>query len=239
VALVNHAFAERYLPKQEPVGAQVKIGETWRRIVGVHRDYLYRHPGEAPDPAVFLPVLQDYSPELNVVVRTRTEPAFAAAPLRQILHQADPNIPVFRVMTEDAILGYRFSDAAISTAVLSVFGTFACILAAIGLYGVLATFVNQRSREFGVRTAMGATPNDLRRLVLTQSTRLTLIGLGVGMLISIAVARLLQSQLYGMKPDHLFYFWAALGIGVTALLSTIHPVRRAARLDPMTALRCE
>jgi macrolide transport system ATP-binding/permease protein len=238
VVLVNHAFAERYLPKQEPVGAQVKIGETWRRIVGVHRDYLYRQPGAA-DPAVFLPVLQDYAPDLNIVVRTKIEPSFAAAPLRQVLRQADPNIPVFRIMTEDAILGYRFSDAAISTAVLSVFGTFACILAAIGLYGVLATFVNQRSREFGVRTAMGATPNDLRRLVLGQSTRLTLIGLAIGIVLSIGVSRLLESQLYGMKPDHFIYLWAALGIGVVAVLSTVYPVRRVARLDPMTALRCE
>ncbi len=239
VILVNHAFAERYLAKQEPVGAQVKIGDTWRTIVGVHRDYLYRHPGESPDPAVFLPLLQDYAPDLNIVVRTRMEPSFAAAPLRQVLRQADPNIPVFRVMTEDAILGYRFSDAAISTAVLAVFGAFACILAAIGLYGVLAAFVSQRSREFGVRTAMGATPNDLRGLVLGQSTRLTLIGLSIGILLSIGVSRLLESQLYGMKPDHLVYLWAALGTGLTALLSTIHPVRRAARLDPMTALRCE
>jgi ABC-type antimicrobial peptide transport system permease subunit len=151
----------------------------------------------------------------------------------------DAGLTVSRLMTMEANVGFMFSDTLVSTAVLSAFGALASILAAVGLYGVLSAYVNQRRREFAVRSAVGATPGDLRRQVLAESTRLTLTGAVLGLLLSLVLARLLATQLVDMKADYQVFLWAGLGTAVAAILSSIVPTRRASRMDPASALRCE
>jgi len=173
-------------------------------------------------------------------VRTKTDPSLVAVPLRQVIQGFDANLPVTAMMTMEANVGYQFIDTKIMTGTLILFGAISVILAAIGLYGVLATFVNQRRREFGVRTALGATPGDLRSMVLFQSTRLTLIGVAGGLLLSIACAQLLQSAIEGLSISNpAIYLAGALGVAIMATLSTLVPSRTAARMDPIVALRYE
>ncbi len=241
VMIVNQAFAAAYLKGREPVGAAVRVNGAWRTIVGVHRDYYYRTPLPPPQgPAAFLPMAQDYSTHAIAVVRTKTDPAAMAIPLRQVIQGFDANLPVAAMMTMEENVGYQFIDTKIMTGTLILFGAISAILAAIGLYGVLATFVNQRRREFGVRTALGATPGDLRGMVLVQSTRLALIGVAGGVLLSIACARLLQSMIEGLSTANpAIYLAGALGVAMVAALSTLMPSRTATRMDPIVALRYE
>ncbi len=241
VMIVNQAFAGLYLKGRESLGAAVRVDGTWRTIVGVHRDYYYRTPIPPPQgPAVFLPMTQDYNTHAIIAVRTKTDPSLVAVPLRQVIQGFDANLPVTAMMTMEENVGYQFMDTKIMTGTLILFGAIASILAAIGLYGVLATFVNQRRREFGVRTALGATPGDLRSMVLFQSTRLTLIGVAGGLLLSIACAQLLQSMLEGLSTSNpAIYAAGALGVAIMAAVSTLVPSRTAARMDPMVALRYE
>jgi len=183
---------------------------------------------------------QDYSTHAIIAVRTKTDPSLVAVPLRQVIQGFDANLPVTAMMTMEENVGYQFIDTKIVTGTLILFSAIASILAAIGLYGVLATFVNQRRREFGVRTALGATPGDLRSMVLFQSTRLALIGVAVGLLLSIACAQLLRSALEGLSTSNpAIYAAGALGVAIMAALSTVVPSRTAARMDPIVALRYE
>ena len=241
VMIVNQAFAGLYLKGRESLGAAVRVDGTWRTIVGVHRDYYYRTPIPPPQgPAAFLPMTQDYSTHAIVVVRTKTDPSLVAVPLRQMIQGFDANLPVTAMMTMEENVGYQFIDTKIVTGTLILFAAVASILAAIGLYGVLATFVNQRRREFGIRTALGATPGDLRRMVLFQSSRLALIGVAGGLLLSIACAQLLRSALEGLSTSNpAIYAAGALGVAIMATLSTLVPSRTAARMDPIVALRYE
>jgi predicted permease len=241
VMIVNQAFAGVYLKGREPLGAAVRVDGTWRTIVGVHHDYYYRTPIPPPQgPAAFLPMTQDYSTHAIVAVRTKTDPSLVAVPLRQMIQGFDTNLPVTAMMTMEENVGYQFIDTKIVTGTLILFSAIASILAAIGLYGVLATFVNQRRREFGVRTALGATPGDLRSMVLFQSTRLALIGVAGGLVLSIACVQLLRSALEDFSTSNpAIYAAGALGVAIMAALSTLVPSRTAARMDPIVALRYE
>jgi putative ABC transport system permease protein len=241
VMIVNQAFVGLYLKGREPLGAAVRVEGTWRTIVGVHRDYYYRTPTPPPQgPAAFLPLAQDYSTHAIIAVRTKTDPSMVAVPLRQVIQGFDANLPVASMITMEENVGYRFIDTKIVTGTLILFGAIAAILAAIGLYGVLTTFVNQRRREFGIRTALGATPGDLRSMVLFQSTRRALIGVAGGLVLSIACVQLLRSALEDFSTSNpAIYAAGALGIAIMTALSTLVPSRTAARMDPIVALRYE
>jgi putative ABC transport system permease protein len=183
---------------------------------------------------------QDYSTHAIIAVRTKTDPSMVAVPLRQVIQGFDANLPVASMITMEENVGYRFIDTKIVTGTLILFGAIAAILAAIGLYGVLTTFVNQRRREFGIRTALGATPGDLRSMVLFQSTRLALIGVAGGLVLSIACVQLLRSALEDFSTSNpAIYAAGALGIAIMTALSTLVPSRTAARMDPIVALRYE
>ena len=240
VLIVNEKFVDQYLKGRDPIGEAVSVAGVWRTIVGVHRNYIYRSPSQTHDPTIFLPWAQDYNPRAIIVVRTRTDPSLVAFPLRQVIQGFDRNLTVSAMMTMEQNVGYRFAETKVVTGTLTLFGLLSLTLAAIGLYGVLATFVNQRRREFGVRSALGATPGELRSLVFGESTRLTLIGIGLGLLLSIGFAQVLQSMLEGLNSfQPLVYAVGGLGTALMAVLSTLIPSRAAARLNPLVALRYE
>jgi len=240
VLMVNEAFVHDYLKGRDPIGAGIRMGGTWRTIVGVHRNYIYRHPYAPQRPAVFLPLAQDYNARAIVVARTRTDPSLAAVPFRQVLQGFDRHLPVARIMTMEENVGNQFVEARIATGTLIVFGIIASTLAAIGFYGVLNAFVKQRRREFGVRSALGAAPGDLRRLVISRSARLVLMGVGLGLLLSIGFARVLRSALAGLTAfDPLVYAGGSLFVAIIAVLATFVPSRAAGRTDPIVALRHE
>jgi macrolide transport system ATP-binding/permease protein len=240
VLIVNQKFVDDYFRGRDPIGASVVVGGVSRTVVGVHRDYIYRMPGNPEGPTIFLPIPQDYATRAIVVVRTKSDPALAAVPLRQAILGFDRNLPIARMMNMEESVGFQFVQLKAATAVLTMFGVLALILSAVGLYGVLATFVNQRRREFGVRSALGATPGDLRGLVLRESTRLTLIGAAVGLLMAVGLAQVLASMLSGLTVmNPVVYLTGAAVIAVMAFVSTVVPSRTAGRIDPVLGLRHE
>ncbi len=240
VMMVNQKFVDEYLKGQNPIGAQVRIGETWHSVVGVHRNYVYRDPTQPTGPTVLLPIIQDYHTDAIVVLRSKANPSHLVSPVRQVLTEFDRNLPVAHVMTMEENINAHFVATKAGTAALVVFAVVACTLSAIGLYAVLAAFVNQRRREFGIRIAIGAMPRDLRTKVLMESALMALTGSGVGLMLSVALGRLLSSALFTLSPfDPKPYAAAALVTAFTVLLSTLPPAWVASRMDPIAALRSE
>ena len=240
VIMVNQKFIDEYLKGRNPIAAQVRIGGTWHSIVGVHRNYVYRDPTQPTRPTVLLPITQDYNTDAIVLMQSKTDPSHLVSPLRQVLTQFDRNIPVAHVMTMEENVNAHFIETKAGTAALVFFAVVACTLAAIGIYAVLAAFVNQRRREFGIRIAVGARPGDLRTKVLVESALMALTGSGIGLVLSVTLAGLLRSVLFTLSPfDPRLYAAAALVMAVTVLLSTIAPAWAASRMDPIAALRGE
>lgn len=240
VAMVNEKFVEVYLKGRNPIGTPVRIGMDWRTIIGVHRNYVYRHPDAPHRPTVFLPLAQNSSPAPIIVVRTTARPSLVAEPFRQLIHKFDPNIPVARVMTMEQNVSDQFVETKIAARILAFLSLAAILLSAMGLYSVLATFVSQRRREFGIRHAIGASPLDLQRMILRQGLRLAITGAAFGLLFAAVVAVLLQWVFSGLNRfQPLAYGVAAVGTTLTAVVSAWLPSRRAARVDPAVALRQE
>jgi predicted permease len=240
VLIVNQQFVSEYLKGRDPLGVQVRIGDVWRSIVGVHRNYIYRDPTQSQSPAVLLPLTQDYNTSAILVLRTKGDPTRIVPQVRREIVTFDRNIPVGGFMTMDENVGARFASDEMGTAALTIFAVFAGALAAIGIYAVLAAYVNQRRREFGIRVALGALPADVRRRVLLESGRLAIIGGGIGLLLSMALGKLLATSVVALSPfDPRLYMATALGMAAIVLVSTLGPARKASRLDPLAALRSE
>lgn len=240
VLMVNQKFADEYLKGRDPIGAEVRIDSKWRSIIGVHRNYVYRDPTQPLRPTILLPLAQDYGTDAIVVIRSKTEPSQVLPPLRRIIGEFDRNIPIAHVMTMEENVGYHFIEVKVGTAALVLFATVACILAAIGIYAVLAGFINQRRREFGIRIALGAGPAEVRTKVLMESALMALIGSGIGLSLSVALGQELKSALFTLNPfDPGLYAAAVLVMGMTVVLSTVPSAWAASQMDPVTALRSE
>jgi predicted permease len=239
VAIINETLARQYWPDGTAVGRRLYPGEFDQEpleIVGVARDHKVRSVGEPPRPYLHRPAGQ--SRAIGLVVRTAT-PAVAALPmLRQALWDLEPNI----VFTEDtsatAVADATMAPTRIGAGVIGAFGGFALLLAAIGLYGVIAYSVSLRTREVGIRMAIGATPGQVLRLILAQGGRLAVVGIVLGTVASIAVGQVLSSLLYGVSPfDPLAYLVAVGLLATVAGLANLAPAAAAARIDPLKALR--
>jgi predicted permease len=241
VLVVNEAFARRYWPGQSALGRLVHTSgfdHPPHTIVGVSRDHKVRSVGEEPRPYLHFP--EAPSRRISLVVRT-AQPAEAALPaLRKAVLRLEPQI----VFTEDAtaaeVAATTLAPTRIGAALLGAFGALALALAAVGLYGVVAYSVSQRAREMGVRTALGARPGDLVRLVLGQGARLAGVGIGLGAVLAALAGRVVSSLLYGVSPlDPLAYAVAASVLLAVAALANLVPAFAAARVDPVRALRSE
>jgi predicted permease len=243
VVVVNEAFARRYWPDQDPIGKRVTMGNrngTPAQVVGVVKDGKYVTLGEDPTPFFYVPFLQRYESDATLHVRTTGDPRALVETMRREVQALDPSLPVFDVKTMTDHLGISLLPARLAGSVLGLFGFVALGLATVGIYGVMAQAVRQRTRELGVRVALGARPSDLLSMILAQSMRVALAGLAIGLAAALGLSRLVTSLLYGISPTDPATFVAipALLAGVAMVASYI-PARWAMKVDPMVALRHE
>lgn len=242
VVIINETMARTYWPGQDPIGRRLRFSgpdEPLREVVGVAADGKYRQLTERPRPYMFLPFAQHYRSARSLVVRS-ADAAGAVATVRREVRALDPVMPILETKTmaqhmERAYLGPRLSAMLIGPAAL-----LALIIAAIGLYGVMAYAVSQRTRELGIRMAVGASPRDIVGLVLRQGLVLTGIGLTLGLLGAVAAARLVANLLFGVSPSDpaTFVLVPAILLAVAAV-ATYVPARRALAVDPLVAFKAE
>ena len=246
VAIVNDTLARRFWPGESPLGKHLRdrtgpqsFGPPLE-VVGLARDSKYATVGEDPKAFLYRPLSQQYSPGGTILVKSASRPTDALAGLRASVAGLDPNLPVFNVMTLDAATSISLLPVKAAATVAGSLGLVALALGVIGLYGVMSFLVRQRTREIGIRMALGAPGDAVVRLITKQGMRWTTIGLALGLGASLGVARLMAGFLYGVRPADpaAFSIITALLIG-TAYLACHIPARRASRIDPLDALRDE
>lgn len=240
VVIVNQAFVNQYFAGQEPLGRRIRFGGALEHeIVGVVGDMRYRSIESPADATFYLPITQNAErwPFLAFVVWADGSSAAALSALRAAIREADPNQPIMRLRTFDDILSTALAPRRFNTTLVMAFAGTALLLAAIGTYGVMALAVSMRTRELGVRAALGATPGDLLRLVLRSGASLTGIALAVGLAAGVAGSRLLGSMLYGVTADDpATYIGVAVMLTAVALFATWLPARSAVANDPVRTL---
>lgn len=244
VAIVNETFAQRFFPAQSAVGRQIKL-KGWGReltVVGVAKDIKYASINESPQPYFYLPLEQAFFPAMGLALHVRTDgPPLSVLPdLRHELRSLDPGVTLFEVMDLRDYIGAAWFAQKIAATLLSVLGTLALMLAAVGLFSVMAYTVSQRTHEIGIRMAIGAQTTDVLRMIVAQALRLTMTGIAVGLALSITLAPLIANQLLGVSAvDPLTFSAVAALLIVVAMAACWLPARRASRIDPLAALRTE
>src|SRR5271157_184435 len=240
VAIVNQEFCDRYWPHQNPLGKRIHAWGAWRTVVGVARNAKYRRLVYAPQPAVFLPLFQQYCDPLIIHARVSGNPQAYAAAVERTIHGLNADLPVFGVTTVESSMQMGSIFERIAGTFAGAFGLLALVLAAVGIYGVIAYTTRQRTHEIAIRVALGAQRANVFRLVLGQGLLLTAGGLAVGIGASLALTRYLESVLYGVTAtDVLTYAAVALLLCLVSLVACYIPARRATKIDPMAALKYE
>ncbi|MGH9937816.1 MAG: ABC transporter permease, partial [Blastocatellia bacterium] len=242
VVIINETFARRFFPNQEVIGQRIIPGGADKpmEIVGVVGDIKDIDLDRVPMPGFYFPYAQDPSINMGVALRAAAEPTALAIAAREEVMKLDPAQPVFNLKTVERMIHERTSPKRIMTAMMGVFAGIALLLAGVGLYAVMAYAVSQRTREIGVRLALGAQSRDILRLITGQGLKLTLAGLALGMMGAFALTRVMAPLLYGVTAtDPLTFILISLALAGAALLACWIPGRRATKVDPMVALRCE
>ena len=250
VAIINETLAREFWGDQNPLGRRIGFDSDRpeREIIGVIRDTKYRDLKEMSAPTVFIPFAQSSSPqsalgkseELTLHVRTTSDLKGIIAAIQREVQTLDKNLPVYNIRTFTEIIDRSISQERLIATLTTLFGGLALLLAAIGLYGVMAYSVLRRRREIGIRVALGAQPRDVLGLVLQQGLLLVMIGVGAGLIGAFALTRILSTLLYGVSTtDVLTFTGVPLFLIVVALLACYFPARRAAKVDPIVALRNE
>jgi predicted permease len=241
VAVVNEEMVRRFWPNGDPVGARISVdGTTWATVIGIVRDTRQEELGGKPYAQLYFPAVQAPSRQSYLVVRAAGDPAALTGAVRTAVGALDPELPVFDVQTMGERLARNVARPRMTAMLVSVFGVVALALAAIGIYGVISYSVTERTRELGVRMALGAGATDVVRLVVRQGTAPVVVGLAVGLVVAWASSRVLASLLFGIgTSDPVTFALATLFLGAVALLAAYLPARRATRVDPLAALRAE
>ncbi len=240
VVIINETMARRYWPGGDALGRRIKLTKDWLEIVGIAKDVKYRSLREAPQPFLYLPLLQDYRSNMILVARTVIEPEKMFQPVRAEVAALDPEIPIFDFKTFEEHVGISLYLQRMAATLLSIFGLLALSLAAIGLYGVMAYSVGQRTRELGIRVSVGAERHDIFRLILGQGLAISVVGLLAGLVAALVLTRLTAKLLYGISAtDPVTFIVIALLLLCVTLLACYFPARRATKVDPMIALRVE
>src|SRR6185295_19310332 len=244
VAIVSQSFARQFFPNEDVLGKRVTVIENQGEveIVGIVADTKYMSQREELKPLLYTPWQQEVADigEMHFMLRTTGEPAALAATVHQVVRELDSNLPVTELSTQTARAEATLGQERLSARLLSFFGALALLLAAIGLSGVLAYSVAQRTNEIGIRMALGAQARDVLRLVIGQGMKLVLLGLTIGLAGAGALSHVMQSLLFGVSATDpgIFAIISVLLAGV-ALFACYLPARRAARVDPLVALRYE
>ena len=242
VAMVNEQLARRFWPGEDPIGKQIQLEQPKRlaEIVGVVRDGRFRGYRVEVNPCFYAPLAQYYSSAMNLEVRTAVNPGRLVAAVRHEIRSLDRDLIVPEVQTLRSFRDAGLGQERLSAALLSGLGILAALIAAIGIYGVLAFAVAQRTREIGIRMALGAASGQVMRSVLADALALIGAGVAIGLVAALALVRFISSLLYGVSSTDpaVYAGTAAILIAVGALASYL-PARRASRVDPVVALRCE
>jgi putative ABC transport system permease protein len=243
VGVVNEAFARAYWPNEEALGKRFKStrpGSQWITIVGIIANARTESLAQSDVPQLYLNLYQEDAKHLAILLRGHLNTAVIADGVRKHVQALDPTLPVFGAQTLTDSVSASLSQRRFSLEVIGLFALTALLLASIGVYGVISYLVSERTREIGIRLALGAQKSNILRVILRQGLQLALAGAIVGLLCAVVVSRFMASLLYGVKPTDPLSFAsvAALFIGV-ALLACYLPARRAMKIDPMVALRHE
>jgi predicted permease len=243
VAIINETFARRMFPGQEALGRRFNFSgpdQPFWEVIGVAADGKYNSLAEDPKAAFYRPLLRDYSAGATLVVRTAGDPQSVLAALRGEFQRLDPALPLYNVQTLSEHMDVPLFPFRMAAVVLGSFGILAIVLSSLGIYGVMSYAVAGRTREIGVRLALGAARSDVLLLVMRQGMTLAIAGLAIGFLLAIGVARLLASLLLGVSPlDALTFGGVSLLLALVAALACYLPARRATKVDPLVALRYE
>src|SRR5262249_2246602 len=245
--IVNDEFASRYWPAEDPIGKRLQVGTEltrWREVVGVVGNARLAGLEAKVDPAIYIPFPQNTWPNALrnsfIVVRTTVDPRNLISAIRRELRSVDPNFPVAQVRTMEEIIGESLSQRRFNTALLALFAFLAAALATVGIYGVMSYHVTQRTREMGIRMALGAGKSDITKMVTTSGARLAVLGIAIGVVAAATFGRLISSLLFGVTAtDPMTFLLTAVVLGGVTVLASYIPSRRAASTDPLTALRLD
>lgn len=245
VAIVSQGFVRRFLPGRDPIGVRIKasgpdLGNRWMEIVGVVGNVKYLGLTADTDPAYYMPVAQNYSPWMFLVARTSGDAARVTGALRQQIQSIDPGVTLAWIGTMEDAMAASVSQPRFDTMLLALFAAIALLLAAVGIYGLIAYSVAQRTHEIGVRMALGAARADVVRIVVQQGASLAALGIAIGLLGAFGLTRLLKTMVFGVGvTDAITFLAAPLGLMIVVLLATAVPAIRATRVSPVVALRYE
>jgi ABC-type antimicrobial peptide transport system permease subunit len=243
---VNQALAKKYFPGRSPVGQTITLGGVSApdtnhfAIVGVVGDVHQSAVDETPAPRIYASVYQIFRVKTNLVVSTQGDPVLMIKRIEDAIHSVDPQQTITSAFTLDDAVGEAVARPRLITVLLGLFGFVGLALGALGIYGVLAYLVNQRTREIGVRIALGARTSSVLGMIVGRGLRLAGIGVAIGLGASLLLTRLMSGVLYGVSPtDPLTLAGVALALLAVAAFASAIPAFRAARVDPLTALRAE
>jgi putative ABC transport system permease protein len=244
VIIVGDSVARKFWPNEDPIGKRINMGlgdmKGWQDVVGVVPDVKRESLDRAAGLELYVPYTQVQSPAMTLVIRSTAEPGTLAAAARAQVLAIDKEQPVYDVKTMREVVSDSLSGRRVSTGLLAAFAGLALLLACVGIYGVVSNWVSQRTREIGIRSALGANPRDIAALVLGRALAMVSIGAAVGIAASFALTRFLASQLFGVQPHDA---WTMAGVpvmlGLVAVASCYWPARRAVKIDPVAALRFE
>jgi putative ABC transport system permease protein len=245
VVLVNAAFARKVFQGTDPIGQRIKINGSdtpWRTVIGVTGDIHQVSLTGETSPAVYVPELQlgYVDSPVSIVVRTSREPSSIAHAVRAAVRGVDPTQPILRLSSMEAMVASSAAERRFILTLFEAFAVLSAVLAALGMYGVLAASVSERVREIGVREALGATPGEIVGMIVRQAMVLVAAGAAVGGIVSVFASGLLNDQLFGVsRVDPVTYGGVFAALGVLGLLAVAVPARRAAKVDPMESLRAD
>jgi putative ABC transport system permease protein len=238
--VLNETLQRRYFGGQDPIDRTIKTPHGAARVVGVVADTRHQGLDSEPRPEIFLPFLQSAFPGMAVVMRTAGDPAALADSVRREVMAVDPAQPIFDLRAMDEVLERSVFVPRLSMLLLGAFAGSALLMAIVGIYGVISYSVSQRTREFGVRMALGANAADTVRLVVGRSMALVGAGVVIGLIGAAGVTRVLTRMLHGVSPlDPMVFVVVSIVLAATALVACVLPARRATSVDPIQALRVE
>jgi putative ABC transport system permease protein len=242
---VTESIASRSWPGQDPIGKRLHLGgpqakNPWMTVIGVVDEMRTRRIEEEPRPTIYRPLTQRSGLSLSLALKTQADPARLRAPLAAVVRAVDPDLPAFGIRTLDDMVSAATASRRFSTQLLTSFAGLALALAAVGIYGVMAFLVGQRTREIGIRIALGARPGSVVRMVLGQALALTAAGLAAGLVAAAVLSRLVAGLLFEVRPtDPITFMLIPILLAATAAFAVWRPARRAAAVDPIVALRTE